>query len=102
MTHCTRKAQRLTSTLVLSALLVGCGNSDSFVFTNPSTPNQPAIPAPAQPVAVDDAFNALGNATVNFTAANGVLTNDTVNGATISEFDAVGPGPLDVPGPTGR
>jgi hypothetical protein len=41
------------------------------------------------PIAANDAFNALGNATVNQAAA-GVLANDTVNGATISVFDAVG------------
>lgn len=65
----------------------GCGNSENFVFTNtgPSV-----IPVNNAPVAVDDSFAALGNATVNQIAANGVLTNDTLNGGTISSFDSVG------------
>jgi hypothetical protein len=72
---------------VLSAALFfsGCGSSDSFVLNQPQ-PQAPPIPAP---VAVDDAFNALGNATLN-RAATGVLANDTVNGAVIDSFDAVG------------
>lgn len=68
-------------------LSAGCGNSDAFVFTNPPNPIQPQ---PALPVAVDDAFAALGNATVNYAAAQGVLVNDTLNGAVISAFEAVG------------
>lgn len=65
----------------------GCGNSENFVFTNGVIA---VPPAPTPPIAVNDAFSALGNATLNQSAANGVLTNDTVNGATISAFDAVG------------
>lgn len=64
-------------------LLSGCGNSENFVFTNTTIPV-----APQPPVAVNDTVTALGNATLNQLAANGVLTNDTLNGASISAFDA--------------
>jgi hypothetical protein len=72
------------TTMLAAALVSGCGDSDNFVFTNN---NGNAVGAP---IAVDDAFNALGNATLNQAAATGVLANDTVNGATINGFDAVG------------
>ena len=68
-----------------SLLFTGCGDSDNFVFTN-TVPNNPPVLTPPQ--AVNDARSALGNATVTYTAANGVLNNDTLNGAVISEFDA--------------
>jgi hypothetical protein len=74
----------LGAAMVAGLLVSGCGDSDNFVFTNTV-----AAPVPAAPVAVDDAFNSLGNATVTY-AATGVLTNDTVNGANISAFDATG------------
>jgi hypothetical protein len=73
----------LGGALAAALFLSGCGDSDNFVFTQP-------VAAPALPVAVDDNINALGNATLNQAAANGVLSNDTVNGATISAFDAIG------------
>lgn len=70
---------------VVTATFCGCGNSqDSFVFTGQSGVQGPAQVAPQ---ATNDSFNALGNATIN-RAAPGVLANDTVNGATISTFDA--------------
>ncbi|MCA9781563.1 MAG: cadherin-like domain-containing protein, partial [Candidatus Eremiobacteraeota bacterium] len=72
--------------IVAGMLAGGCGNSDNFVFTNTVAP--PVTPNP--PVAVNDARSALGNATVTYSAANGVLTNDTVNGATITAFDSAG------------
>jgi Bacterial Ig domain/Right handed beta helix region len=79
----TRSKMLLGTTLAAAALFSGCGNSDNFVFTN--TTNGVGV----GPVAVNDAFNALGNATVNEAAA-GVLANDQVNGAVIAGFDAVG------------
>lgn len=73
------------TTMLAAALVCGCGNSDNFVFTNTNI-----NPNPVQaPVAANDSFAALGNATVN-QAASGVLANDTVNGATIATFDATG------------
>jgi parallel beta-helix repeat protein len=71
----------LGSTLAAALLFSGCGSSENFVITNSNNL--------AAPVAANDAFNALGNATVN-QAATGVLANDAVNGAGISAFDAVG------------
>ncbi len=71
-----------------SLFFSGCGDSDEFVFTNSvATPSvAPLLP----PVAVNDTVSALGNATLNQTAANGVLVNDTINGGEISAFDAIG------------
>ena len=82
----------LGAVLTAAALVTGCGNSENFVFTqtSPTQPTQPILPVPAPPVAVNDFYNALGNATVTFSAANGVLANDTVNGATITAFDETG------------
>ena len=72
----------LGTTLTAAVFLSGCGSDlDEFVATN--TTNIIA------PVAVNDAFNALGNATVNQAAA-GVLANDAINGGSISSYDAVG------------
>ena len=62
-------------------LLSGCGDSDSFVFTAPQAPF-------AAPQAVNDTVDALGNATLEQAAVNGVLANDTLNGATIVAFDS--------------
>jgi hypothetical protein len=75
----------LGAVLAAAILSAGCGDSDNFVFTG----NTAVAPAPAPPVASNDAFNALGNATIN-RAAPGVLANDTTNGGTISAFDATG------------
>jgi Bacterial Ig domain len=84
-----QKSKILVGTTLLAAtLLSGCGDSDSFVFTNSGTTTlAPTPPVPAPPVAVNDPFSALGNATVTYSAANGVLANDTVNGADISAFE---------------
>jgi hypothetical protein len=71
----------VAGTLAAALFFSGCGDSDNFVFTQAQTP---------APTAVDDAFNALGNATLNQAVANGVLTNDIPNGAAIDSFDAVG------------
>ena len=80
----------LVGTAMIASLLAsGCGDSENFVFTNTgTTPLTPIVPA--APVAANDAYNALGNATVTYSAANGVLVNDTVNSAVISSFDATG------------
>ena len=77
----------LVGTAMIASLLAsGCGDSENFVFTNTgTTPLTPIVPA--APVAANDAYNALGNATVTYSAANGVLVNDTVNSAVISSFD---------------
>lgn len=76
------------TTLLAAALFSGCGNSENFVFTNTNNPVNPVNPVQA-PVAQDDAFNALGDATLN-QAASGVLANDTLNGGEISAFDTTG------------
>jgi hypothetical protein len=77
----TRRSVSLAAGLALCGLLTtGCGSSDDFVFTE----NQQAAP-----VAADDNIVALGNATLNQAAANGVLVNDAPNGAAIASFDAV-------------
>ena len=79
------KSKILLSTVFAATILAGCGDSEQFVFTN--TNGNVVV---AAPVAQDDAFNALGNATLSQAAAAGVLTNDTPNGGTITGFDAVG------------
>ncbi len=64
-----------------TGLMVGCGDSgEDFVFTQTGTL--------MVPVARNDSLVALGNATLNQAAPNGVLNNDAVNGAVISAFDA--------------
>jgi hypothetical protein len=79
------KTRVLLGGLALTTLLfTGCGDSENFVFTN-TVQNNPVL---TPPQAVNDARSALGNATVTYTAANGVLNNDTPNGASISAFDA--------------
>lgn len=70
--------------LTAALIMTGCGDSDNFVFTNTAP-----VVVPAPPVAVNDNYNALGNATLNQSVVNGVLINDTINGATITAFDAV-------------
>jgi len=80
--HLSKPKMLLGTTLTAAVFLSGCGSDlDQFVATN--TTNIIA------PVAVNDAFNALGNATVNQAAA-GVLANDAINGGSISSYDAVG------------
>lgn len=78
----------LGTALLAAALVSGCGDSENFVFTT-SNPVLPVIPVnPGQaPVAQNDAFSALGDATLN-QAASGVLANDTLNGGEITAFDA--------------
>jgi len=73
----------LGATAMAAVMASGCGDSESFVYTNPQSTIAP-------PIAVNDAFTALGNATLERTAANGVLTNDTLNGAAIISFDSEG------------
>ncbi len=69
---------------VSTGILSGCGDSENFVFTN-----SPAVgPSVHAPVANDDTVTALGNATLRQAVGNGVLTNDVVNEATITAFDA--------------
>ena len=63
--------------LVGATLLTGCGSSENFVITN----NNGVIPAP---ICVDDAYSTNANATLTVNAANGVLANDTPNGATLT------------------
>jgi Bacterial Ig domain len=74
----------LAGFVATGTLFAGCGSSENFVFTNTV-----AQPIAQPPIAQADTFQALGNATLN-QAAPGVLTNDTVNGATVSSFDATG------------
>ena len=75
----------LGAALAAVLLFPGCGGSEnSFVRTGTST-----VLSGASPVAQNDSFNAIGNATLN-QAATGVLANDTPNGATISAFDSTG------------
>ena len=69
----------LGTTLTASVLLTGCGSDTDLL---------PGATAPP-PRAVNDSFDALGNA-VLFQATSGVLANDAVNGAAISRFDPVG------------
>lgn len=75
--------------LTAALLFVGCGNSENFVFTTSGPNPTPTPPAVQAPVAQDDSFAALGNATLN-QAAPGVLANDTLNGATITGSDGTG------------
>lgn len=84
----TSKRLLLGASLLAALTFSGCGSSENFVFTN--TNNNPVVPVPAPPLAVDDTVNALGNATLNQSAANGVLANDTLNGGEITSFDATG------------
>lgn len=86
---------RCVSFFLLLSLLAGCGSSSDFVATGVNPPvqldpePQPTTgPDPAPPTAVNDTVQALGNATLNQSAANGVLVNDTLNGATVSTFDS--------------
>lgn len=81
-----RTGKILAPVIVSAALFFsGCGDSDNFVFTNTGIVG----PGPA-PIAVNDAYPALGNATITQAAAGGVLANDTLNGGQISSFDATG------------
>lgn len=72
--------------MLVAFSLCGCGDSDNFVFTNSSLSSSSITTVPQ---AADDNFSALGNATLNQSVANGVLVNDTLNGAVITEFDPV-------------
>lgn len=80
--HFKRGARAILAAAALAVVASGCGDSrDNFVFTSAQVPL-------VAPLAVDDAINALGNATLQQTSANGVLANDTVNGAAIVAFDS--------------
>lgn len=74
---------------ICGGVLAGCGDSENFVFTNTNIP-VPIQPAP--PVAVNDSVVALGNATLQQAAVNGVLSNDTLNGGAITDFDSTSVG----------
>ncbi len=63
--------------LVGATFLTGCGSSENFVVTN----NNIGVSAP---VCVDDAYTANSNTALTVAAANGVLANDTPNGATLT------------------
>jgi len=65
-----------------ATFLSGCGDSETFVFTNP---NNPVLSAP---VCADDAYTTNQNTQLTVTAANGVLANDSPNGGTVTAFDA--------------
>ena len=72
----------LSIALLTGAILMsGCGDSENFVFTN-NTNVQVA------PVCVDDAYTTNQDTTLTVNAANGVLANDTLNGASIISFDS--------------
>ena len=64
-----------------TTFLAGCGDSEEFVF-NPQNPIQLA-----PPICVDDAYTTNADTPLSVNAANGVLANDTPNGADIT-FDA--------------
>lgn len=73
----------------LVSQLYGCDCDDETVTTSGgvtvvTTNNPNAMP----PQAVLDEYLALGNAVLTVPVANGVLVNDTLNGATINSFDA--------------
>lgn len=72
--------------LAAALSLTGCGGSDDLFVVAPSSNN---VFSGTPPVAQNDAYTALGNATLNQSAA-GVLANDTLNGSSISAFDSVG------------
>ncbi|MCA9775108.1 MAG: cadherin-like domain-containing protein [Candidatus Eremiobacteraeota bacterium] len=74
--------KRLATILLLAGtfILTGCGDSENFVFTNNNIPNAP--------VAVNDAYATNESTPLTVNATNGVLANDTPNGATITSFDA--------------
>ena len=88
MLNPSKKIKLLTGIAAL-ALLAGCGSSNnSGIFTGSSgVPNVVPIVAQQPPVANDDVYNVLGNATLNFTQSRSVLNNDETNGAVITSFD---------------
>ena len=66
--------------LVGATMLTGCGSdNDDFVFTGPDL--GVVIEAP---VCADDAYVTNQNTALAVTAANGVIANDTTNGATLT------------------
>ena len=74
--------KKLFLSLLVGCLLSGCGGGSGdgggFV-SNPNTgPN--LVP----PVVVNDTYTSLGNASVAFSAAQGLLSNDTANGGTVT------------------
>jgi hypothetical protein len=85
-----RGAKAALAGAVCALLFTGCGDSrEDFVITNNNPQQQqPLDPVDAPPVAQPDTVVALGNATLNQAAANGVLVNDTLNGGEITDFDA--------------
>lgn len=70
------KAQQALKPLLIATVtaitLSGCGNSENFVFTN----SPPVITGNA-PTALADQYTALGNTTMNVSALQGVLANDS-------------------------
>lgn len=84
------RPKMLACAVVAATVFCGCGSSDNFVHTSTFNPTSTAQPPVLQaPVAVDDTFPALGNATLN-QHASGVLANDTPNGGSITAFDSAG------------
>jgi hypothetical protein len=69
----------------LSLFLVGCGDSGSDFVFNAGTQPQPPQPPQNPPVASADTFTALGNFELDTSAVGGVLANDQLNGATITD-----------------
>lgn len=78
-----RKSFWLGLGLAATFCLQGCGDCDETSLLNNNNIG-------SGPVAVNDTFASLGNATLNQGVATGVLTNDTPNGANILAFDATG------------
>lgn len=74
---------------LLVAAFCGCGSSNDVAggggFLGGSL--NPISPILRAPVANDDNINAIGNATLNQALGGGVLSNDELNGASISSFD---------------
>lgn len=81
-----RVAVLTMATLLAAGALAGCSESEVDDFFNGGGGN-----VNAGPTAVNDAYEAAGNATLNVTVpGEGALANDITNGATVTAFDAVG------------
>lgn len=75
MKHLTRQL-----TLTAALLLMGCGSDEAYTYLGLGSPGQADPGTP--PAAVADIFSLLGNASLS----GSVITNDTVNGATVTSF----------------
>ena len=71
---------KLLSLFLLVGLIASCGSSSNNSIAGIVTPS----------TAVDDSFQALGNAILRVTEAEGVRANDLHSGASVVSFDSVG------------